>query len=95
MNDSYSVLIVATATKLYRCRCGHCILTRTFAGCICCSEIDVTAQKLDESEAHVNCITVLEGFEPVCLNVWVMQDDFFSCRQHYETLDIQHEPKHE
>ena len=66
----------------------------TAAECVCFSEIDAIGQKLDETEAEISCITEHEGFEPVCLNVWVLQAVFFSYRQHYGTRDIQHEPTH-
>ena len=40
----------------------------TAAEGVCFSEVDTIAQKLDESEADINCITKDEGFERVCLN---------------------------
>ena len=63
------------------------------AECVCCSQIDAIAQKLDESEADINCITEHEGFELVCLNVWELQAGFFSYRQRYGMCDIQREPE--
>ena len=48
------------------------------AECVCCSEIDATNEKMDETEADINCIIEHEGFEPVCLNVWLLQAFFFS-----------------
>ena len=65
------------------------------AECVCCSEIDHTAQKLNESEANVNCITEDEGLEPVCLNVWLLQAGLYSYEEHYGMYDIQCEPEHE
>ena len=78
-----------------RCKCGFCVVMPTAAECVCCSEIDVIVQKMDETEADINCITEHEGFEPVCLNVWVLQAGFFSYRHHYGTHDIRREPEHE
>ena len=60
-----------------RCKCGHNIVMIIAAECVCCCERDVIAQKLDEGEADVNCIIKHECFEPVCLNVWVLQVSFF------------------
>lgn len=65
------------------------------AECVCCSEIDVIRQKLDEIEAEIKCITEHVGFLPVCLNVWVLQAGFFSYRHHYGTSDVRGEPEHE
>ena len=39
------------------------------------------------STESVDCITEHEGFEAVCLNVWVLQTVFFSYRQQYGTQD--------
>ena len=61
---------------------------------VCCCEIDAIAQKMDETEADISCITEHKGFEPVCLNVWVLQAGFFLYRQHYGTRDVQCEPEH-
>ena len=63
----------------------------TATECECCSEIDVIAQKLDKSEANINCIPKQEGFEPVFLNVWVLQAYFLS----QTACDINCIPEHE
>ena len=67
----------------------------TAAESVCCREIEATDQKINEIEAKINCITEHEGFEPVCLNIWVLQAGFFMYRQHYGTRDVQREPQHE
>ena len=65
------------------------------AECVCCSETDDLAQKLNEGEADSNYITEHERFEPVCLMFGCCKLAFFSYRQHYGTHDIQCEPERE
>ena len=48
--------------------------------CVCCCEIDTV---YNESENDISCITDHEGFESVCLNVWVLQTAYFNYRQRY------------
>ena len=55
--------------------------------CICCCELNEVVQKLQENEDEVKCITEHEGFEPVCLNLWVLQAAYFQYRQHYGASD--------
>ena len=43
--------------------------------------------KKEESESEVRCITEHEGFESVCLNVWVLQAAYNSYRYHYGDSD--------
>ena len=58
----------------------------TVAECIWCCEIDTTIQKMGQIQAQISCITEHEGFEPVCLNVWVLQAGYFS--YNYDTHDM-------
>ena len=51
--------------------------------CICCCEIDTVYNKFQENENDISCITDHEGFESVCLNVWVLQTAYFNYRQRY------------
>ena len=37
----------------------------------------------EESASEISCITDHEGFESVCLNVWVLQAAYSSYRYHY------------
>ena len=55
----------------------------TVAECICCCEIDRVTQKKEENEVAVSCITQHAGFDPVCLNVWVLQAAYYSYVQDY------------
>ena len=65
--------------------------------CVCCKEIDATANKSEGSVSGeaVECIADHEGFSAVCLNVWVLQASFFSYRYHYGTRDVRDVPTHE
>ena len=51
--------------------------------CICCCEVETVVNKFQESENDISCITHHEGFESVCLNVWILQTAYFNYRQHY------------
>ena len=50
---------------------------------------------MGQIQAQISCITEHQGFEPVCLNVWVLQAGYFSYRQHYGMHDIQDQPGYE
>ena len=39
------------------------------------------------SGRHVACITHHEGFESVCLNMWVLQAAYYAYRYHYGDLE--------
>ena len=55
----------------------------TSCECVCRPEIDKVAEKMQEGPHEVTCITALEGFEAVCLNVMVLQAAYFQYRQQY------------
>ena len=67
--------------------------------CVCCKEITAVVNKcehMDLSEpSAVGCIINHDGFDPVCLNVWVLQTAYFNYRCHYGTRDIGDDPTHE
>ena len=63
--------------------------------CVCCTEIEQVSNTVEQFTADIQCITEHEGFEPVCLNVWVLQAAYFSYRQQYGTPDVQGQPLHE
>ena len=67
----------------YRCSCGNCRPMPSSRECVCCREIQVVEQKLRESDVKRQCITEHNGFDPVCLNVWVLQTAYFQYRQQY------------
>ena len=65
--------------------CGHCVVMPTSRAChcVCSAEIDELSEKMQEGPCEVTCITEHEGFEAVCLNVWVLQAAYFEYRQRY------------
>ena len=66
-----------------RCQCGHCVAMPTSRECICCCEVERVVLKKEENSSEISCITDHEGFESVCLNVWVLQAAYFSYSYHY------------
>ena len=51
--------------------------------CVCCCEIEQVIHKKQEGDTQVTCITEHEGFDPVCLDTWVLQTAYFSYWWHY------------
>ena len=66
-----------------RCQCGHCVAMDTNRESLCCCEIDRVVQKKEENESEVACIVNHDGFDPVCLNLWVLQAAYYTYRQRY------------
>lgn len=66
---------------MLRCSCGCCETMPTATECICCSEIDKIEDK--KNEEGVQCLTLHQGFQSVCLDVWVLQTAYASSQQHY------------
>ena len=52
-------------------------------GCICCRDIDAFESKMQVGQSDIECITDHEGFESVCLDVWVLQTAYYNYRQKY------------
>ena len=57
----------------------------TVSECVCCQEITRVTDTIGELELEqeLNCITEHPGFEPVCLNTYVLQTAYFQYRQQY------------
>ena len=51
--------------------------------CMLLCEIDSVNEKKEESSNKIQCITEHEGFQSVCLDVWVLQAAYFSYRSRY------------
>ena len=62
--------------------------------CVCCTEVE-EVKAVCESTVSVPCIVEHEGFEAVCLNMWVLQAAYFTYRQQYGIEDIRDQPLHE
>ncbi|XP_061193720.1 P2X purinoceptor 7-like [Saccostrea echinata] len=67
------------------CSCGHCPEMATVTESICCHEIPEVMTVLHE-DAGKTCITLHQGFEPVCLNQYVLRTAYFEYRQQYQDL---------
>ena len=78
-----------------RCHCGRCEVMPTVVECVCCREIDQMNDLLQGFGSTAQCITEHEGFDPVCLNVWVLHAAYFAYRQKYGCRDTQEQPLHE
>ena len=63
----------------FRCSCNNCQRQSTEEECLCRKECSKSQQKLMENvtlfaqNEQFDCITSHPGFEPVCLNPWVLQ----------------------
>ena len=56
---------------------------------VCCKEIAGVAGELNElGDPNINCITHHPGFNPVCLNVWVLQASYFQYPQEHGILGL-------
>ena len=68
----------------HRCKCGKCEVMPTAKESICCREILAIDNKLQESSGgNLCCITEHEGFQPVCLDVSVLQTAGFHTQQEF------------
>ena len=67
----------------------------TGAECVCCQEIDCVLEKCESLENPAPCITSHEGFETVCLDVWVLQTAYFVYRERYGSSDFEGDPQHQ
>ena len=56
--------------------------------CVCCKEIPVLIGKMSEDNVSGACIIMHPGFNPVCLNTWVLQAAYFDYRQNFGTLNV-------
>ena len=65
--------------------------------CVCCYEIEQIKRVMEQdgSQENISCIPKHEGFNAVCLNIWVLQAAYFASRQRYCTPDVQDQPLHE
>ncbi|XP_046863461.1 P2X purinoceptor 7-like [Xenia sp. Carnegie-2017] len=72
------------------CQCGNCQIMDNNEECLCCKEIsnicdkNLEAVETNETTEVPLCITQHPGFEPVCLNRWVLQTAWYQYKQQYE-----------
>ena len=79
----YSYLLCCGVMFIYRCECGNCQSMPTSIECTCCREIDAIESKMLENPTDIHCIIDHEGFQGVCLDVWVLQTAYHNYRQKY------------
>lgn len=75
---------------LYRCQCGKCEVMPTNEECVCCTQIANTRQKMEcetSESSECSCIVQHPGFEPVCLNQYVLETAYYQYRQQYGERD--------
>ena len=63
-----------------------CVPMPTAWECICCCELAAVENKKSVNGEDVTCISLHPGFEPVCLNVWVLETAYFGIRQQYGSI---------
>ncbi|CAC5418551.1 unnamed protein product [Mytilus coruscus] len=70
------------------CDCGHCESMPTANECICCQELNRMTDKMEELPSPTQCITEHPGFEPVCLNQYVLETAYYQYRQQYGEIQV-------
>ncbi|XP_063398773.1 P2X purinoceptor 7-like [Mytilus trossulus] len=70
------------------CDCGNCESMPKAEECICCQELRRVTEKMEELTTPVSCITNHPGFEPVCLNQYVLETAYFQYRQQYGEIQV-------
>ncbi len=58
---------------------------------VCCCEIDSIVEKKGENESDITCIVNHDGFDPVCLDVWVLQMAYTAYKHKYGEPDEEKE----
>ena len=61
---------------------------------ICCKEIEQVVHKITEEDSPVSCVTEHQGFNPVRLNIHVLQTAYFAYKQIHGVLDKPTEEKY-
>ena len=75
---------------IIRCACENCLVMGRVEACKCCREIEQVKSKLNEAVTcgecteEPTCITQHPGFQPVCINRWVLQTAWFQYKQQYK-----------
>jgi hypothetical protein len=80
-----------------RCTCGNCQVLPKRVECVCCRSIDRYREKLaevGEGENEKDCITDHDGFDPVCINQYVLETAWLHYKQQYGRNAYTNGPKH-
>lgn len=64
-----------------RCSCGQCVPMPSAKECICCTEVKAIPDLMEND--GVQCITDHQGFDPVCLNTYVLDTAYNQYKQQY------------
>ncbi|XP_054770601.2 uncharacterized protein LOC129278479 [Lytechinus pictus] len=87
----------AEAAMAYRlgnndwCSCGGCQAMPTVKESVCCKEVEMIIRKMNAFEAEqygLNCITEHPGFQPVCLNKYVLETALYQFLQEFKNAYI-------
>ncbi|XP_041843319.1 P2X purinoceptor 7-like isoform X2 [Melanotaenia boesemani] len=70
------------------CTCGNCETMPTEAECVCCLEIPQVTRRLQEVDEDLTCMVDHPGFEPVCLNIYSLQNASQIYRADYGRLQL-------
>ncbi|XP_030296359.1 P2X purinoceptor 7-like [Sparus aurata] len=70
------------------CSCGNCATMPTEVENVCCLEIPQVTRRLQEVDEEVSCMTDHPGLEPVCLNVYSLQNACQIYRADYGPLQL-------
>ena len=68
---------------IFRCQCGNCASMPSQRECVCCHEITRVTDVMQQVDPEVLCVTLHPGFEPVCLNEYVLDTAYYQYRQQY------------
>ena len=77
-------------SQIYRCQCGLCEIMPTNIESQCCLDMPEVVAKLDrmpDDAARPQCITLHPGFQPVCLNVHVLETAYYAYCYNYGPMD--------
>ncbi|KAK3744182.1 hypothetical protein QZH41_020569, partial [Actinostola sp. cb2023] len=87
-NEPQTAMEIERADRLgntHWCTCGNCVVMETIQESVCCRatpaiQNEILVLDLGRENPPL-CITDHPGFQPVCLNMWVLQN--FAFRQRY------------
>lgn len=77
-DESENELNSSRTENLHWCKCQHCILMPSFLESICCKELPLLNDKLQES---FSCITLHDDFDVLMLNKTVLETAFIRYRR--------------
>lgn len=90
IEKSQETLLVALLTHIYRCSCDHCTPMPSIKESVCCQETHIQNKiiEFNEDGGDISCITQHPGFQPVCLDRYVLETAYYQYRQQYDELEL-------